>query len=243
MSEGPRYLAVARDLKNAIQAGRHPVGSMLPTEVELCRTYDISRHTARDALRRLRDEGLIARRRGAGTTVIATGATPVFAQPLGGLDALLQYARDTRLELQGIALDTLGEEEAADLGRAAGETWLLLQGVRRATEGPPLATTRVYVRADLATLGPEMLEWPRAFSELIEARTDVRVARVEQHITAVPLDADQAKKLRARTGQPALRTVRRYFDANDRLVLASDSIHPGDRFVYAQNYKRDSSGG
>ncbi len=243
MSTGPRYLAVARDLKNAIQAGRHPVGSMLPTEVELCRLYDISRHTARDALRRLRDEGLIARRRGAGTTVIATGATPVFAQPLGGLDALLQYARDTRLELHGVELDTLGEEEAGDLGRPVGEAWLVISGVRRAAAGPPLAATRVYVRADLADLGPELLEWPRAFSELIEARTDVRVARVEQHITAVPTTAEQARQLKARVGQPALRTVRRYFDAHDRLVLASDSIHPGDRFVYAQNYRRDSGGG
>lgn len=243
MSAGPRYLAVARELKAAIQAGAHPVGSMLPTEVELCRQFDISRHTARDALRRLRDEGLIARRRGAGTTVIANGATPVFAQPLGGLDALLQYARDTRLELSSVTTDTLDADEAADLGRPVGETWLVIDGVRRAADGPPLAATRVYVRADLADLGPEMPEWPRAFSELIEARTDVRVARVEQHITAVPLEADQARKLKARAGQPALRTVRRYFDAQDRLVLASDSIHPGERFVYAQNYRRDASGG
>ena len=46
MSE-TRYAQVARDLTDGIANGRFPVGSLLPTELELCEHYAASRHTVR----------------------------------------------------------------------------------------------------------------------------------------------------------------------------------------------------
>ena len=46
----PRYAQVAQALIEDIQAGRYPVGTLLPTEQELCRQFDISRHTVREAM-------------------------------------------------------------------------------------------------------------------------------------------------------------------------------------------------
>ena len=63
----PRYRQVAEKLKSAIEAGEYPVGSLLPTESELCASFNISRYTAREALRRLAEMGLVSRRQGAGT--------------------------------------------------------------------------------------------------------------------------------------------------------------------------------
>jgi hypothetical protein len=40
---------------------------------------------------------------------------------------------------------------------------------------------------------------------------------------------------RARRGVPALRV---YFDDKDRVLEASDSIHPGDRFADTMNLRR-----
>ena len=37
---GPRYLQIARDLRQAITDGRYPVGAQLPTEHELCRQLE-----------------------------------------------------------------------------------------------------------------------------------------------------------------------------------------------------------
>src|SRR5260221_2657176 len=64
------YLQILRSLKDEIVSGVYPVGSQLPTEEELCARFSVSRYTVREALRRLRDERLVASRRGAGTTVV-----------------------------------------------------------------------------------------------------------------------------------------------------------------------------
>ena len=240
VTPAPRYVAVARDLRNKIQLGEYPVGEMLPTELELCRIYEISRHTARDALRKLRDEGLIARRRGAGTTVVSDGSPPAFAQELGGMASLLQYARDAHLAVDEVSTVTLDEVEAVALHQPVGSTWLAVDGLRRSKSGLELAICRIYLRPEFSVFAEELSSWATAYSELIEARAGIRVARIEQEISAMLLDGDDAAKLNARRAGPALRTIRRYYDSGDRLILASDSHHPGDRFVYAQSYQREA---
>lgn len=50
--------------------GTFAVGSRLPTEMELARRLDVSRPVVREALQRLRDDGLLASRQGSGSVVV-----------------------------------------------------------------------------------------------------------------------------------------------------------------------------
>ena len=47
-------------LMKEVGDGKFPIGSMLPTELELCERFDVSRYTIREALRRLEEIGLEA---------------------------------------------------------------------------------------------------------------------------------------------------------------------------------------
>ena len=67
-----RYALIAKDLAARIRSGKVAVGEALPTEAVLCRRYRVSRYTAREALRQLREAGLISRRPRAGTRVCVT---------------------------------------------------------------------------------------------------------------------------------------------------------------------------
>ncbi|WP_149808438.1 winged helix-turn-helix domain-containing protein, partial [Salmonella enterica] len=58
-----RYATVAKDLMAGIANGRYPVGSLLPTEHELCDLYGVSRHTVRAAIDQLLGQGLVSRRK------------------------------------------------------------------------------------------------------------------------------------------------------------------------------------
>lgn len=60
---------VVRTLALGILRGAYPVGSMLPSEAELCRELDVSRSALREAVKVLGEKGLITPRPRAGTIV------------------------------------------------------------------------------------------------------------------------------------------------------------------------------
>jgi GntR family transcriptional regulator len=67
----PFYFQLAELLEYEIAHGRLQPGARLPSEPELCEEYGLSRTTVRQALGRLEQRGLIARRKGQGTFVRA----------------------------------------------------------------------------------------------------------------------------------------------------------------------------
>jgi len=69
MNKVPRYRQIQDILKKGIQHGEYEVGDYLPSENELCATYDITRTTARKALEELMKEGFIIRQHGKGSQV------------------------------------------------------------------------------------------------------------------------------------------------------------------------------
>jgi DNA-binding GntR family transcriptional regulator len=236
---GPLYRTLASTLRQRIAAGDFAPGAALPTEHELCGLYNVSRHTARDALRLLVDAGLIERRRGAGTIVTRSPASGRFVQSISDLNGLLQYARNARLaavRIQAVASD---DPALAALDLAADESWRRIMGVRRAEAEPhPVALTTILVRADLCPEVKEFEGLQGALNVWIAERHGLRAAKVEQTISAVALDGHSATVLESEPGAPALRTVRRYLEANGKAFQASVSLHPGDRFSYAMTLDR-----
>ena len=67
--ELPLYQQLAELLKEEIHAGRYKQGQKLPTELELCELYHVSRNTVRGALQQLEKENLLLRQQGKGTFV------------------------------------------------------------------------------------------------------------------------------------------------------------------------------
>ncbi len=65
----PLYLQVKNLISRRIQSGRWSPESRIPSENELVASLGISRMTVNRALRELTAEGLLVRRRGAGTFV------------------------------------------------------------------------------------------------------------------------------------------------------------------------------
>jgi DNA-binding GntR family transcriptional regulator len=67
--ERPLYLQVAEALREQITEGKIEPGERLPTEAELADTYGVARETIRQALRKLREEGMIRTYQGRGSYV------------------------------------------------------------------------------------------------------------------------------------------------------------------------------
>lgn len=71
MTQGLLYQNIAQKIKNDILDGTYPVGSLLPTEVQLEAIFGVSKITVRQAVQILSDEGYVEKRSGKGTKVIS----------------------------------------------------------------------------------------------------------------------------------------------------------------------------
>jgi len=239
----PRYRELGNQLMADIADGVHPVGSFLPPELELCRKYRISRFTAREALRQLLEAGLVRRRQGSGTEVIAVPGESRFVQEVGSLQDLTQYAHTTEFRVFYTGEVALNRLLARQFKAKAGEEWFFAAGVRvdRGRDGEaarPICVTRVYLNPCLKGIQDHLRTRESPIYALIEKVFGHRLARVEQHISAVSLDRDDAASLDDRRGAPALRTLRLYYDEGGRVLEGTESIHPGDRFAYTMDLRR-----
>lgn len=235
----PRYQRVADDLTKRIGAGKYPVGSYLPTEMALCRQYGISRHTVREALRQLRDAGLISRRRRLGTEVVARTPRASYHQPTNSIGDLLQYAEETQLSILEMKHVTADAALAELLECREGARWLRMNSLRLVPgDARPVCMTTAYIDLRFPELEKNLERLEGPISAMLERLYGVRIARIEQSIQAVRLGKRQAKLLRASDGGPALRAIRRYYDQTGRLIELSNAIHPGERFTYTTSLVR-----
>jgi DNA-binding FadR family transcriptional regulator len=93
--------AVAAD----IAAGVYPVGGKLPTEPALCSHYGVSRTVLREAMSRMKSDGLIDTQQGRGSFVLATSArTPFrFEAPVAHSTRSILELAELRLGVEGTA--------------------------------------------------------------------------------------------------------------------------------------------
>lgn len=64
----PKYEAIAADIRRSIEDGALKPGDKLPTVVEFCELYGVSKITVKRAIEQITEEGLITSRRGSAPT-------------------------------------------------------------------------------------------------------------------------------------------------------------------------------
>jgi GntR family transcriptional regulator len=234
-----RYERIAQALEERIASGSVAIGETLPTEAVLCRKYGVSRYTARAALRQLRDAGLITRRPRAGSTVAAARAGAAFSLELGSAEDLLRYATETRFLIQQRQYIRAAGADLAALECRRGQEWIKLSGVRvRPRFATPVCLLNVYLNIALAGFEKRLPRSSGVIYPQVEKALGVRISWIGHRIEASLLGEAEARRLRARAGAPALRVRRYYYDANERLLELSDSLHAAERFAYEMRLSR-----
>ncbi len=115
----PKYRQILDDLRLEIESGRLKPGEKLRTEAELGRHYSVSRITVAKAVNELMQQGLVSRRAGSGTHVLAS------AEPRGHVFGLLipDLGRTEIFEpiCQGMMGSALARPHSLLWGHAMGE--------------------------------------------------------------------------------------------------------------------------
>lgn len=234
----PRYQKISNELLREISAGKFPVGSMLPTELELCERFGVSRFTVREALRRLHDMGLLNRRRGSGTLVRSLEPQAALVQALDSMSAMLQYPPETQIKPLKSESLTVNAEQANMLNCRVGRKWERISCLRW-IDSTPICWTDIYVLPRYKSVVNIIGEGTKPVFELLLDAFDETVNNVRVEMSASSVTAEMAEALSVETGTPAMTIVRRYVGNRDRTFEVSVSVHPEGRFTYAMDLSRD----
>jgi DNA-binding GntR family transcriptional regulator len=234
-----RYQQIAEALIADIRAGRIAVGETLTGELELTRKFGVSRHTVREALRRLEDLGLIGRHQGVGTVVKARQPTQTYVQVVRSPDELLQYPADSRLTVLNSEEIRATRKLARDLGCTTGSRWQRISCLRTLKGSKlPICWVDLYVLPEYAAVASSIGRRFMPVYEMLEQRFGVKVATVEIDIKAGIVQDHKVEALSVPAGTPSLSVLRHYRDGERRLFQISVSEHPSERYTYSLQLKR-----
>lgn len=228
-------------LSEAIVAGHHKVGDLLPTELELAAQYDTSRHTVRLALQELQQLGLVSRRKNVGTRVESARPAANYKQALTSIEGVVQFGKAHMREVIDVADEVADLTLAQTLGCAGGTRWLRISSLRRNRDdvANPIGWTDAYLDPAYRDIIPRVRDNPQELiSSLIEANYGVNIVQIRQDIEAVALPARVAGPLNAEAGSPALRILRSYIDTTRQTIEISVTYHPASRFRLTMSLDR-----
>src|SRR5215471_4629827 len=229
----PRYHAVADALSQAIEQGKYPVGTLLPTEAELCAQFGLSRQTIREAIRLLVDLGLASRRQGVGTRVERRDVSQTYVQRLEQTSDIWQYVEETSRKVLKV-VDVPASRARVPLPGEPDRKWRMLEGLRFAADARrPIAWTQVYVAPEYAAVTDAKNRDRVPIFSLIEQRFGVKASRIRQDIAAISIGSDVASLLRVSARSVGLSVVREYVSTRGDVYEVTVSIHPGDRYHYS----------
>lgn len=249
----PQYVQVAEQLRSEILSGSLPPGAALPSEPELAARFSLSRTSVRNAIKQLRDWGLVRAEQGRGTFVrqqrqrVRRNHTERYqwekdrarlSEAERKITGATEY--DTGLELPDLdfhaSYDTI--PATAYLAQKFGvpEGTRLLQRdywTSSRKENSPLNVVRSYLIYDVAAANPDLLNqdnepWPGGTQSQLFT-IGIEVNRIVDEITARPPLPEEAETLAIEPGVSVLILHKTSMDAHGAVVEYSEVVMPGDR--------------
>ena len=232
----PLWAQLRDDLRRRLRAG--DFADRLPTDQELQHTYQVSRQTAREAVRRL---GVtVDRQRGKGTFLV----TPQFEQTAGALYSLFRSIEAQGVEQRStvLGLDVRTDADAAaHLELPANAPLVFLQRLRLAA-GAPLALDTTWLPADVARPLLTADFTHTALYDELEHYCGVRPQRGEERIHPLVPSRAEARLLHLGAGHAVFAIERRTWSAT-RLLEYRRSIVRGDRYGFVSHWGQDEPTG
>lgn len=227
----PKWQQVLDDLEDRLASGE--IEQRFPTDRELVEHYGVSRHTVREAVRRLKARGVIERERGRGSIV----RHPELVQRLGTLYSLFQAveAQGMTQASEVVARDMQADAEAASkLGLDPDTELFHLERLRNA-DGRPLALDTVWLPPDL---GASLLDVDFAHTALydeLEQRVGIRPAAGHEVIEPLVPDEDLRELLELDDDEAVLR-IQRTSTVDDRVIECRITLVRGSRFTLVSSW-------
>jgi GntR family transcriptional regulator len=220
----PLYLQLQQLIRQAIQNRVLVQDDVIPAERDLALEYGVSRITVRKAIDGLAQEGLVVRRRGAGTFV-ASRVEKSFSKLSSFSEDMIARGRRPGSEWMSRSVGLVTPEEALSLGLSPGTQVYRFQRMRFADDIP--------MAIEYATIVGHCLPSVDAVEHSLYAALEAagcRPVRALQRLRAIHFPLEQSKRLGVETGHAGLFIERRGFLADGEAVEFTQSYYRGDAY-------------
>ncbi len=229
----PLWAQVQHDIEQRLHRG--DFAESFPGEMALVEDYGVSRHTVREALRSLRQSGLVDAARGRAPKV----ATNEITQPQGTLYSLFASVRATGRHQHSIvrALDTRADGTvAARMGLEESTPLVYLERIRLAAD-EPLAMDRVWLPARIAAplLGVDFTR--TSLYDELDRQCGIRLTGGREEVRAV-LPTAAERVLLDLSEQAAALVIDRTGELRGQVVEWRQTLVRGDRFSLWTDFSR-----
>lgn len=235
------YLPRHREIEQALRARIATLlpGDPLPSDAALCREFGVSRMTARHAVQRLAEEGLISREPGRGSFVALPRAHRRANSLMSFSDEMRRQGRLPHSRLLRRELRPAQPDEVRDLRLREGEPVVALIRIRMA-DGRPIALEAVALHGRCA--GAVMhadLETGSLHEALRGAGFEP--ARGRATLVARAASAEDAGFLEVEPGTPLLVERRVIVDRRGQPLESTESRYPGDRYALDVDFEVEAA--
>jgi len=225
-SDVPVYRQIQNTLQQRIEAGELQPGDAVPSERELARTFEVSLMTARHALAALEREGMVARRRGAGTFVSLPRIH--FNRLVSFTEQMASRGLQARSRVLSACIVEGEQEAVARLALPANSRLVKIERVRQAGE-QPFALECCYLPAEeFADLLNVPLERRSLFGTL-ERDHGIELQYSDEEVDATPASARIAELLGIHAGAPVLRIRQALYSTAGRATVYVIGFYRSDR--------------
>ena len=236
----PLYRAVKRWLLRAIEGGRYPAASALPSEAELAAGLGVSVGTLRHAVDELVAEHILVRRQGRGTFVALHNADRFLFQffHVERSDGLRESPQVELVAFERVRVD---EEPAQALGLKVGEPVIQIDN-RLLLQGRAVIHDRLTLPALLFKgLNEKRLrDRPSTIYHLYQTEFGITVLRAQERARAVAADRTAARILGLAAATPVMQVRRTALSFGDKPVEHRVSTINTAQHEYVQLLSRPS---
>ncbi|MBN1965107.1 MAG: GntR family transcriptional regulator [Anaerolineae bacterium] len=227
----PLYHQVDTSLRQMIRSGVLLPGYTLPPELELSRAFAVGRHTMRNALSRLVDDGLIRRKAGRGTVVMQQTDRIQFYLDRSFTRQMADMGRHPRSTVLEAHTGIIDGHAPAPLRRNTGDSYLYLKRLRFGDEEPiGLQETMILTRT---CPGLERFDFNReSLYEVLAREYKLLIHEITHRVSAVLADEVLADLLQISAGDPLLIFKTMAHLEGGALIEATTSHYRADRYEY-----------